>query len=63
MSHTSKAAGRQVISTQLALSADDHDRLLLLAASHERSAAAEVRWAVRKWLDEHVPAIAVAGQI
>ena len=38
------------------LSADDHDRPLSLAASHERSATAEICWAVQKWLDEHVPA-------
>ena len=43
-------------------SADDHDRLLLLAASHKRSAATEIRWAVRKWLVEHVPEVAIAGQ-
>jgi plasmid stability protein len=62
MPHTSKATGRRVISTQLALSADDHERLLLLAASHERSAAAEVRWVVRQWLDENVRSVAFAGQ-
>ena len=62
MPHASKKTGRQVISAQLFLSTDDHDRLLLLAANHERSASAEVRWAVRKWLDEHGPAVTVAGQ-
>jgi hypothetical protein len=42
-----------VVSAQIRLSHDDHDRLMQLAASNERSAAAECRYAVRRHLKQY----------
>ena len=53
MTHT--APSERVISARVELSPADHQRLLQVAASHERSVAQEVRWAVRQWLDQHAP--------
>lgn len=44
-----------MISAQIQLSPAEHERLLRLAAHHERSARAEAIWAVRQWLDQHAP--------
>ncbi len=50
-----------MISSSLELAPADHQRLLRIAARHERSAAQEVRWAVRQWLDQHEPLSAQEG--
>lgn len=54
MPHAAGGA-RKVISAQIQLSPAEHERLLRLAAHHERSARAEAIWAVRQWLDQHAP--------
>ena len=54
MPHAAGGA-KKVISAQVSLSPTEHQRLLRVAAHHERSARAEVTWAVRQWLDQHDP--------
>jgi plasmid stability protein len=54
MPHATGGA-RRIISAQIELSPAEHQRLLRIAANHERSARAEARWAVRQWLDQHDP--------
>ena len=43
----------RVIVTQLAVHPDEAARLKQLAATHERTVACEVRYAVRDWLQRH----------
>lgn len=52
MTHTDPEAHR-VVSARVELSTDDHQRLATVAAMHERTIAAEVRYAVRQWLDQN----------
>lgn len=52
MTHTEPEAQR-VISARVELSTADHQRLAQIAALHERTLAAEVRYAVRQWLDQN----------
>jgi hypothetical protein len=58
---------RRIATAQVFLAPADHARLMALAASHERSAAAEARWAVRQWIEQNeqpptAPAARLAGE-
>jgi hypothetical protein len=44
---------RKIIAARLELAPADSERLTRLAQRHERTAAAEARFAVRAWLDQH----------
>jgi plasmid stability protein len=53
---------RRIGVAQVFLAPADHARLMLLAASHERSAAAEIRWAIRQWIDRHEQTAVTAAE-